>query len=246
MAFDRVAEVEALLERDDTRVGQYWRWRYRDGRSDAEWMAAKNVSTAPTNAKHTIKSVLTGETPNSWSLADVDAQTIRRWLGKETMSAELRDRLSAQLELLEEIAGGPRKVGLSPRTAKQLEASREAEAQHIHGVYVYTLPHYLKHPVDAESGRTLLKIGHSSRDVLARVAQQRVTALPEDPILVRIYPCDDTASVEAIFHGWLRKAGHQQPTATVQAGNEWFLTSLSFLDDVARQQGLEVRAINLD
>lgn len=240
MAFDRVAEVEALLERDETRVGQYWRWRYRDGRSDAEWMAARNVSTPPTNAKHTINSVLTGETPNGPSLAEVDTQTIRRWLRKETMSAELREMLSAQLALLEEIARGPRNVSLSPRTAEQLEASREAEDQHIHGVYVYALPHYLKHPVDADSGRTLLKVGHSSRDVVARVAQQRVTALPEDPMLVRIYPCDDTGSVEAIFHGWLREAGHQRPTATVQAGNEWFLTSLSFLDKIAAQVGLDV------
>ena len=244
MAFDRVAEVEALLAQDDAREGRLWRW-YRDGRTDAEWKVAHDVATAPTNAKHTIEALLHGVVPRGPSYAAVDAGTVRRWLATKALSAQLDEALRAQLRLLEQIAAGPRKVGLSRRTSEQLEASRKAEVQRIPGVYVYGLPHYLKHHVDDESGRTLLKVGHSSVDVFDRIAhQRRMTALPEDPVLLRIYPSQSSAKAEATFHHWLKQAGHLRPASTLQAGNEWFLTSLSFLDDVATQIGLNVRVIN--
>ena len=101
MGFDRVAEVEALLSRDETRVGQLWRW-YRDGRTDAEWQVARGVKTAPTNARHTIAALTHGVIPNGPSYAEVDARVIRRWLRTKTMSADLRKVLTAQLASLTE------------------------------------------------------------------------------------------------------------------------------------------------
>jgi hypothetical protein len=244
MAFDRVAEVEALLAEDDKREGRLWRW-YRSGRTDAEWKVAENVATAPTNARHTIEALVNGAVPNGPTYARVDVGVIRRWLGSKPMSAELTEVLAAQLRLLEQIAGGPKRVGLTKQTSDQLAVSRSAETSRDAGVYVYGLPHYLAHPVDEESQRTLLKVGHSSVDVFDRVAsQRRTTALPEDPILLRIYPCESTARVEAEFHAWLSQAGHLRPGATTQAGTEWFLTTVDYLDDIATQLGLAVRVVN--
>ena len=45
-----------------------------------------------------------------------------------------------------------------------VEQSVAAEATGTPGIYVYTLPHYLLHPYDPATGRTLLKVGHSSID----------------------------------------------------------------------------------
>jgi hypothetical protein len=48
--------------------------------------------------------------------------------------------------------------------------------------------HYLRFPYDQLSGRTLMKVGRSDRDVIKRFREQiRTTALPEEPVLLRIY-----------------------------------------------------------
>ena len=240
MTFDRVAEVEGLLGRDEAREGQLWRW-YRDGRTDAEWQAAKNVKTAPTNALHTIAALTHGVVPNGPSYAEVDARVIRRWLSTKDMSSELAEVLTAQLRLLDQVAASPRSAG--PRTRGRTVGTGSPEAQRAAGVYVYGLPWYLAHP-DAQTNRTLLKVGHSAVDVFSRVASQsRTTALPEDPMLLRIYPCEASARVEAHFHGRLTKAGHLRPDTTY-AGKEWFLTTLEFLDGVANELGVEIQVVN--
>jgi hypothetical protein len=101
----------------------------------------------------------------------------------------------------------------------------------------------LAHP-DAQTNRTLLKVGHSAVDVFTRVASQsRTTALPEDPMLLRIYPCDESARAERQFHDRLTRAGHLRPDTTY-AGKEWFLTTVDFLDGVASELGLEIEVVN--
>lgn len=113
------------------------------------------------------------------------------------------------------------------------------------GIYVYTLPHYRRHPYDPKSGRTLLKVGHSNRDVIRRFRQQiRTTALPEDPVLLRIYPTAEDASLgyESQFHDLLEAADHDRSEART-GGTEWFLTSLKFLDAIAEVFGLQIRAV---
>ena len=125
-----------------------------------------------------------------------------------------------------------------------VEKSKAAEAENIPGIYVYTLPHYVRHPYDAKTGRTLLKVGHSSLDALYRATSQaRVTSLPEDPWLLRIYPVEASSHAELQFHGFLRDADHDGVRGT-RTGAEWFLTSPKFLDRIARTLGLEVRVIN--
>lgn len=123
-------------------------------------------------------------------------------------------------------------------------ASENAEAKGTPGIYVYTLPHYLLHPVDLESGKTLLKVGHSSHDAYYRAGSSgRLTALPEEPILLRIYPVAESAATEKEFHNWLKDADHLG-TRTRRAGSEWFLTSTKFLDRIAKSLQLEIQVIN--
>jgi hypothetical protein len=74
-------------------------------------------------------------------------------------------------------------------------------------------------------------------------SQTRVTSLPEDPWLLRVYPADASLSAERHFHAFLRDADHDGVRGS-RTGAEWFLTSLKFLDRVATTLGLNVRIIN--
>lgn len=75
-------------------------------------------------------------------------------------------------------------------------------------------------------------------------SQARTTALPEEPILLRIYRTDgSTASAESDFHRLLESADHSRNVART-AGREWFVTSTRFLDEIARVMKLPVVVVN--
>lgn len=81
-----------------------------------------------------------------------------------------------------------------------------------------------------------MKVGKSDRDVITRFREQtRTTALPEEPVLLRIYEITNSSSelteAERVFHSLLEAADHDRSTART-GGTEWFLTSLKFLDKV--------------
>ena len=133
---------------------------------------------------------------------------------------------------------------LEDRVAKEL--TEKAEERNEVGIYVYALPHYLRYPYDPESGRTLLKVGRSDSDVIVRFRNQiRITALPEEPILLRIYGTgvSSNASIETDFHRLLESADHFRSVAR-SVGKEWFLTTTRFLDEIARVLKLRVVVVN--
>ena len=125
--------------------------------------------------------------------------------------------------------------------ARQQQVAEDAAERgtYVTGVYVYTLAHYLNHPVapaedDFSSDRTLLKVGMSSVDAHQRVRRQSNTGLPEPPMLLRVYACgdDDAQEMERSFHRLLDAFGHGSRRQR-GAGKEWFLTSLDALDELA-------------
>ena len=124
------------------------------------------------------------------------------------------------------------------------QRTQSAERQAVTGIYVYTLPHYRKHPVEPAldeslAHRTLMKVGMSDSDVIRRFRhQERNTSLPEDPELLRIYTgTTEMLPLEQRMHRLLRAADHRQNTGRA-SGTEWFLTSLKFLDAIAADMGL--------
>ena len=128
----------------------------------------------------------------------------------------------------------------------QTSAAEKQEVPGI-GIYVYALPHYLRYPVetsenDETDDRTYLKVGMSKNDAIKRFRQQRgSTALPESPILLRIYIGSngmDIAEVERKIHRHLNAADHVRNSER-GAGTEWFLTHLKFLDSTAELLGLQ-------
>lgn len=243
MTYDRHAEVGAVLLADTSRLGDTFRGD-QEGLSlaqQAERAGARGANYGYNN-RVTITALMDGTIPVGPTLALQAARRLRTLLKREDLSPELRADWVALEEQLTRRAEDRQAV--EAEEAATAKATSEAESMGTPGIYVYTLPHYLKYPVDPETGKTYLKVGHSSRDAMHRAgAQGRFTALPEDPVLLRIYPSVESASIEKRFHEWLRMADHQGHR-TRRGGTEWFLTSTKFLDHIADSLNLERLTVN--
>jgi hypothetical protein len=241
--YDRRAEVMALLAVDDTLLGRVYRYDL-EGLTPVQ-MAAEEGNENPGfvyNYRTQIRALTDGDIPVSPNIALQTARRARKWL----KTLPLRPELRADLEQLADrlLVKAEDRAAQSEEVATAVLASEKAEALGTPGVYVYTLPHYGLHRVDPETGKTLMKVGHSSRDAYYRAGSAgRLTALPEDPILLRIYPSDASSAMEKEFHSWLQDADHAAGR-TRRAGSEWFVTSTKFLDRIARTLGLEVQVVN--
>lgn len=240
----RATEVDALLADDPTLIGRIH--QYDAAGMTPQEMAEREGNSSVgfvSNYRTQIRALRNGQIPSSPTLSIQTARKVRAWLKKLDLSPGLR----ADLEDLESrlTAFGEDPKAQRRETEAAVSRSREAESSGTAGIYVYTLPHYLRYPFDPESGRTLLKVGHSGSDVYYRATSQgRLAALPEDPILLRVYPTeDDSRALERQFHAWLADADHLSKR-TQRAGSGWFVTSAKFLDRIARALGLEVQEIS--
>ncbi|WP_326547817.1 GIY-YIG nuclease family protein [Mycolicibacterium sp. ND9-15] len=239
------AEILHHLEhRDATRL-----WPVYEGLQkglSAEQIATElevSTFTFVWNYSQTLNALTNGKLPSSPSMALASARTFRRLLREGDWSEETRKYLQHNMNELQTVADNEaaRKV-----EDEQAQIKTElAEAKNVPGIYVYALPHYLRYRFDA-SGRTLMKVGHSESDPIRRFRNQvRTTALPEEPILLRIYRVPEgrsSAGVEGQFHRLLEAADHYRSVART-AGREWFVTSTRFLDEVAKMLDLEIEVV---
>lgn len=236
-------EIEAALEGDDTLLGDIWR-RTKAGQSDEEIQASRGASHPNFiwNYRRSTRAFL-GDLPTAPSVALVGVRSLRAFLKRNSFSAETRSILEDRVAAMEKTASMQEAIEAEDRHARA--ATAQAEERGVPGVYVYSLPHYIRHPYDEESGRTLLKVGRADRDVIRRFREQtRTTALPEDPVLLRVYACDsvDASAKERQFHRLLEAADHDRSTART-GGTEWFLSSVRFLDEVAAVLGLAIQDV---
>ncbi|HWN08226.1 MAG TPA: GIY-YIG nuclease family protein [Pyrinomonadaceae bacterium] len=240
------AELSSYLTGDDSRLGQVYRG-LQQGWTAAQIAADLQVSTAGFvyNQKATIATLLEGQLPNSANMALQTIGRVRSIMRSSGLSAITRQYLEAKIEELELLADDPQARAKEAQHAK--DKTKQAEATNEVGIYVYALPHYLRYRFDPKSRRTLMKVGRSDSDVITRFRNQtRTTALPEEPILLRIYPTETPSpAVEKTFHGLLKTAD-MSPNLTRVAGKEWFITKLEFLDEIARALDLEVHEVNSD
>ena len=101
------------------------------------------------------------------------------------------------------------------------------------------------HP-ETGKAETVASPGADNSDVIVRFRNQtRTTALPEEPIPLRIYRTseDSAAPAESAFHRLLDAADHSR-TIGRSAGREWFLTHTKFLDEIARTLSLDIDRVN--
>jgi hypothetical protein len=161
---------------------------------------------------------------------------LRQMRASEGISDGLAAYLDEEIPQMAELA---RKYNPVRDEARAQEESRYALLRKEPGVYVFALPHYLRHPYDEDTGNTLFKVGMSGGVVGRFLGQTRTTALPEDPILLRVYRAENPGEEEKRFHRLL-KAARQTRESGGSAGREWFLTSLTLLDEIAAARGLPV------
>jgi len=112
----------------------------------------------------------------------------------------------------------------------------------VGGVYVYTLPHFLRHPTVADSSRTYFKVGMATGEIRKRVFQQ-LTGFPEEPLVLRVYQSSTITPIELEkrFHRHLRAAEHIRKSPG-RSGTEWFETTVAFLDSAAELMGVTIHA----
>jgi hypothetical protein len=241
------AEIEAFLEADQSALGDVYR-RLKAGETPEQIQAARGTQrrTFVWSYQRIIRALLNGDLPDAPTVAVQVARRFRSILSDGVLSEPAQDSLRKNLLVLEQRAASPGAREVEDKAA--IEATAEAEEEGIPGIYVYTLPHYRRYPFDPKSGRTLLKVGRSDRDVIRRFRQQiRTTALPEDPVLLRVYPttAEDALRWERQFHDLLEAADHDRSEART-GGTEWFLTSLKFLDAIADAVGLPLKPVAAD
>jgi hypothetical protein len=238
------AEIVDVLDAEEGGLGDVWR-RTQAGQSPEEIRVARG-NERPNfvwNYLRTARAIVDGDLPTAPTVALGAARTLRRILKENEFSSATRAVLEHRLTVLEQRAGDPGALAAEEKKAKIATATAEEHA--VPGIYVYSLPHYVRHPYDEESGRTLMKVGRADRSVIRRFREQtRTTALPEDPVLLRVYVTGEADSIdkERIFHRLLEAADHDRSTART-GGTEWFLTSTRFLDEIAGVLGLELRPV---
>lgn len=197
-----------------------------------------------------INAIRDQKIPQAPSLASAALSATRsfRKQHRDLMSSDALAHVDAVIDALETAANDRQ---AQEREEEELQAKGGELEERLAlegGVYVYTYPHYWRYPAVEGTRRTLLKVGMTTRDAAVRVRQQaRLTALPEDPLLLRVYQSSamPPGQVERAFHRLLRAADHTRIDTTA-GGNEWFVTSIEFLDTIAETLNLEIQRAELD
>ena len=235
-------ELIEFLNEDETRLGQVYRG-LEEGLS-AEQIAKSLEIATPNfvwNYSVMVGALLDGTLPSAPTVALQVARKFRKIVATADLSAETVSYLQFNQALLEALADNS--MSLKQEEEQALRATEAAERTRSPGVYVYALPHYLRYPYDPTTGRTLLKVGCTDNNAIQRFLDQtRTTALPEEPVLLRIYASDNAQEMEKSFHSVLTAFDHSKKVERA-AGKEWFLTTLGHLDTVASALGLPMTIV---
>ena len=243
---DIAKEIRDALQHDATRMGDVYRG-IALGKSPTEIAAELGTQTSGFVSKYQrfAWAIETGDLPSAPTMIRECGTAVRGFLNRHyaRFSPITIKALESRIAMLNNIRID--QVAEENEDLRIQQRTQNAERQAIAGIYVYTLPHYRKHPVEPANDeslahRTLMKVGMSDSDVIRRFRhQERNTSLPEDPELLRIYiGGSEMLPLEQRMHRLLRAADHRQNNGRA-SGTEWFLTSLKFLDALAEDMGLK-------
>lgn len=237
-------ELMELLGRSGGRLQEVFD-QYRGGATSPGSFVASGAALTEASAVDLvlrIQTILgqpwTGAPGNARPLAD----TARILMATRGLSDEARRYLSdvrvRMLNLAESTAGQQQELA-------QLEANStvlESEIRITDGVFVYTYPHYWRHPYAAELNRRLLRLGRTPDAEWKQVLEHAQAAeVPERPVLLRVYAAEDPVAAEQTFHRLLNGADHVH-TRTDSDNREWFATTLEFLDEISAALGCRISA----
>lgn len=248
MTPETLLEIKSILENDVGRVGDTFRLM-NDGVTDSKEIVARGGggnTGAVYNSKQVLRALLEGYIPTSSSICIGTARKVRSLI-KNNLEMS-KDTLEFLLELetkLTENSGDDSAIEHDLKSIDEQSRKLESKARNItEAIYVYSFPTYIHFGTIGNPDLIWMKIGRTMSKVMDRVvAQNRETAMPEDPKLLRIYHKDniDLRDIESKFHSTLRSFGQEQSSYIhKKAGNEWFATSLEALDAVAKLMELQI------
>ena len=252
-------EIEAALNEDTSRIGDVFRATLDDENKTARSIADElGMSTVGQVYSHlgSIKTLIEGKRIFEGTTYVAQKARMLRSFSKrhaDMLSEETRRALNGLADEHEEFANNEE---LITHENEEIERALEADnSQNVPGIYVYTYPHYNRSPVlpskeDYTDDRTFLKVGvteaaeGASKRIQQQIGEIR-TALPESPLILRIYDRDDVdlKKAEKQIQRHLEAADHNRINRQRGSGvgTEWFLTHLKFLDSTADLLGLEVK-----
>lgn len=244
-------EIEELLEADESRLGDVYRWRV-DGKTPHEMKDLAGVGTVGFvyNYQPVIDAALDGKPVNGPTLRRTVVSALNSLIKKaraHPISAEGIKLLIANRAAVE--AAGAAEDDVTEAEAEEAERALAkktlADLNGVPGIYAFSYGWYLEHPADEELETTFIKVG-KALDIGARIKQHISGArahMPEPLALVRAYSGEsrDVDADERRFHRLLSAAGHENPRRVRrEVGVEWFLTNVKFLDEIATAIGLTV------
>jgi len=252
-------EVQRAFEQDnedEKRIGQVWKLT-NEGKGPDEIAQALGVSTSTFvySYRSFIRAIEHGDLPKSTTSAKDCASALRGFSNRHYKMEILSQANYLQIQ---DYATECEQIH-SDQNKREAE-DQELEKQTITalelagpGIYVYTLPHYLRFPIEPSRDeyayhRTYLKVGMSDKDAFKRAMDQNTTALPEPVVVLRIYEPPEGVElkdVEGRMHTHLTNADHLRNRQR-GAGKEWFLTHLKFLDATADLLKLKTKFEKLD
>jgi hypothetical protein len=245
-------EINAALQENSGALGKVARVMAEGVTSPTE-MANRGAganSGHSGNMARIVTFIQTGNVPTAPSRAALAARAIGGLVRENpNFSQDTIGHLQALRQIVESVEKDDEAI--AGEQTNLLKASEELteRVEKLGGVYVYTFPTYLKVPAKYDPERFWLKIGQTGRVVNKRVSEQlRSTAMPEDPVILRVYTDPngeavgsevDYGALEKKFHKLLMSAGHSKTSAR-SGGTEWFATTLEFLDEIAETLELDI------
>jgi hypothetical protein len=159
-------EFRGYLEADSSRVGEVYRLLEEGLGADAIAEPLEGGAAGTWQYRRMVRALLDGSLPTAPTIALAAARRYRIVLKTPTLSTAARAYLRTNLDELERRASDPTRLDEEAQRAS--EQTQQAEARNEVGVYVYALPHYIRHPYDQASGPDAAKVGCSDRDVIMR------------------------------------------------------------------------------
>ena len=212
-------EIKGALSQDTQRIGDVWQQMSEHGpRAEAikDALGLATVGSVYIWLGHIDTVLKCNRLTSAPTLALQRARMLRSFSKRheQQLSDKTKDRLRDLASEHQRVAEDEEALA---DEAERIETRRES-ARGTPGIYVYTLPHYMRFPVmdvdnDESNPRTYLKVGMSSVDTKERIQQQVTTALPEPPLLLRIYAfreanSADYGEVEDKMHRHFNAADH--------------------------------------
>ncbi len=238
-------EIEGALRRNEGNLGRVFVLMEQGIQTNADLVTGGAVanSGAAGNARASIRAMLDGVIPSGPTVAGLAGRAVGGLLrANPDMSADAKSYLADLRAQLDAKQADPIATDLENEELRLESQVLERELEKSEGVYVFTLMSFYRSPVKLDPERYWFKVGQSDRAAGLRVGEiMRVTGLPEDPWIARVYRHADLRprDLERKFHRLLESAGHGRADSK-HSGKEWFATNLDYLDTIAESLECEI------